>query len=93
MKEDHSSLTKSIPNTNALYTEKQGQYLAYIYYYTKINGRPPAERDMEYFFRVSPPSVHQMLLGLEKKGLIGRTPGQPRSVAVLLKPNQLPALL
>ncbi len=23
------------------YTEKQGQYLAFIFYYTKINGLPP----------------------------------------------------
>ena len=28
------------------YTPKQGQYLAFIYYYTKINGQPPAEHDM-----------------------------------------------
>ncbi|HYR90967.1 MAG TPA: hypothetical protein VE422_43310 [Terriglobia bacterium] len=28
------------------FTDKQGQYLAFIYYYTKINGRAPAEADM-----------------------------------------------
>lgn len=93
MKEDHEPIKKSI-RTNCLpYTEKQGQYLAYIYSYTKVNGRPPAERDMQYFFRVSPPSVHQMLIGLEQKQLIERTPGQPRSVVVLLHPTQLPVLL
>ena len=47
------------------YTEKQGQYLAFIYYYTKVNGRPPAEADMQLYFRVTPPSVHQMVLTLE----------------------------
>ena len=44
------------------FTEKQGQYLAFIYYYTKVNGRPPAEADMQRYFRVTPPSVHQMVL-------------------------------
>jgi len=28
--------------TTKPYTEKQGQYLAFIYYYAKINGRAPA---------------------------------------------------
>lgn len=31
-------------NVNRKPTEKQGQYLAFIYYYIKINGRPPAKR-------------------------------------------------
>ena len=43
------------------FTEKQGQYLAFIYYYTRVNGRPPAEADMQGYFRVTPPSVHQMV--------------------------------
>jgi len=93
MKEDHKLVRKSITDDQTLYTEKQGQYLAFIYYYTKINGRPPAEADMERFFKVTPPSVHRMLLDLEKKGLIRRTPKQPRSICVLLHLSQLPALL
>jgi Mn-dependent DtxR family transcriptional regulator len=52
------------------YTKRQGQYLAFIYYYTKIHGCPPAEADMQRYFKVSPPSIHQMVLTLEKKGLI-----------------------
>ena len=28
------------------YTSRQGQYLAFIYHYTKVNGRPPAEADL-----------------------------------------------
>ena len=48
-------------------TPKQGQYLAFIFYYTKINRRPPAEADIQRYFRVSPPAVHQMILKLEKK--------------------------
>jgi len=74
------------------FTEKQGQYLAFIYAYTVINGRPPAEADMQSFFRVSPPSVHTMIVGLEAKGLIERTPGMPRSTRVLAPPELLPVL-
>jgi repressor LexA len=50
------------------FSEKQGQYLAFIYYYAKINGRPPAEADTERYFPVSPPSIHDMVLRLEAGG-------------------------
>jgi len=48
------------------FTPKQGQYLAFIYAYTLLHRRPPAEADMQQYFRVSPPSVHQMVLTLER---------------------------
>ena len=75
------------------YTAKQGQYLAFIYYYTKIHGRSPSEADMQGYFRVSPPSVHQMGMSLEKLRFIERTPGQGRSVKLLLHRDQLPDLM
>jgi repressor LexA len=74
------------------FTDKQGQYLAFIYYYTKINGRAPAEADMERYFRVTPPSVHQMVLTLEAKGLIEKTPGLGRSIRLLIRREELPDL-
>jgi len=74
------------------FTPKQGQYLAFIYYFTKIHGRSPAEADLQGYFKVSPPSVHQMILGLEKHGFIERTPGQGRSIRLLLTRDQLPDL-
>jgi Mn-dependent DtxR family transcriptional regulator len=74
------------------YTVKQGQYLAFIYYYTKLNGYPPAERDMQHYFKTTPPTVHQMVVTLEKRGLISRQPRQPRSIQVLLPHDQLPDL-
>ncbi len=74
------------------FTPKQGQYLAFIHTYTLVSGRPPAEADMMRFFRVTPPSVHQMVLSLEKAGLISRQPGIPRSIAVLLERSALPEL-
>ena len=67
---------KSVPAQGS-YTSKQGQYLAFIYYYTKIHGRSPSEADMQDYFRVSPPSVHQMVLNLEKLGFIERTAYRP----------------
>jgi Mn-dependent DtxR family transcriptional regulator len=74
------------------YTENQGQYLAFIYYYTKIHGRSPSEAEMQAYFGVTPPSVHQMVLSLEKNGLIARTPGQARSTRLLLPKDELPDL-
>ncbi len=74
----------------ASFTVRQGQFLSFIYDYTKLNGQPPAERDMERHFQITPPSVHQMVLMLEKRGLISRTPGKPRSIRLLLPREQLP---
>ena len=74
------------------FTDKQGQYLAFIDAYTRVHGRPPAETDLQRHFRVSPPSVHQMVLTLERNGLIRRQPGVARSIEVLVDPKSLPLL-
>ena len=74
------------------YTDKQGQYLAFIYAYSKIHGRAPAEAEMQQYFRVSPPSVHRMILTLEARGFIEPTPGQARSIPLLIPPAVLPDL-
>ncbi|HXU38677.1 MAG TPA: MarR family transcriptional regulator [Blastocatellia bacterium] len=74
------------------YTARQGQFLAFIYYYTKIHGRPPAEADMQIYFRVTPPTVHQMVVTLEQRGLIQREPGKSRSIRLLLARDELPDL-
>jgi DNA-binding FadR family transcriptional regulator len=63
--------------------------LAFIYAYTRVLGRPPAEADLQRHFGVSPPSVHQTMLTLERDGLIRR---QPCSIEVLLAPELLPIL-
>ena len=74
------------------FTDKQGQYLAFIDAYTRVHGRPPAETDMQRHFHVSPPSVHQMVLALERMGLIRRQSGVARSIEVLVAPEHLPIL-
>lgn len=75
------------------FTGKQGRYLAFIHQYTTLHGVPPAEHEMQRFFQVSPPTVHQMILTLEKKGLISRTPGQARSIKVLVAAEELARLI
>jgi LexA DNA binding domain len=75
------------------FTQKQGQYLAFIHAYTLVLGRPPAEADLRRHFRVTPPSVHQMLITLEREGLIRRQPGVARSIQLLIDPSTLPPLL
>ena len=74
------------------FTETQGQYLAFIYAYALVNGRAPAEADIQRFFAVTPPSVHSMIKELERRGLITRVPRQPRSIAVSVPEAELPRL-
>ena len=74
------------------YTPTQGQYLAFIYYYTKIHGVPPAEADLQRYFQTSPPAIHQMIVTLEKHGFIGRVRGQARSIKLRLMRDHLPDL-
>jgi DNA-binding MarR family transcriptional regulator len=74
------------------FAPKQGQYLAFIHAYTRVLGRPPAEADLQRHFSVSPPAVHQMVLTLERAGLIRRRPGVACSIEVLVAPELLPVL-
>jgi repressor LexA len=89
-KQKHStfSLTKMSPR----YTPLQGQYLAFIYYYAKIHACAPAEADMQAYFKVSPPSINQMVLTLERNRLITRKPGEPRSIRLAVAREDLPDL-
>ena len=78
--------------SRAKFTKLQGQYLAFIHAYSKVNGMPPAEADMQRYFRVTPPAVHKMVLTLERRGLISRVPGGARSIKVLVARDELPEL-
>jgi DNA-binding MarR family transcriptional regulator len=80
------------PHEAVPFTPKQGQYLAFIYYYTKIHGQAPAEADLQRFFRVTPPVVHQMIKTLAARGFIDREPGAARSIRLRLTRAQLPDL-
>lgn len=74
------------------FTKLQGQYLAFIVAYAKLNRRAPAEADFQHYFKVTPPSVHSMILTLERRGLIKRTPGRSRSIEVLVPLTEVPPL-
>ena len=74
------------------FTQKQGQYLAFIYAYTQVLGRAPAETDFQRYFQVTAPTVHQMVLTLERLELISRQPRVARSIQLLVEPETLPIL-
>lgn len=66
--------------------------MAYIALYTKLHGRAPAEAEIHGYFKVTPPSVHNMIVTLERRGLISRIPGRARSIQVLVPRELLPPL-
>ena len=80
------------PMSTASFTDKQGQYLAFIHTYGLLNRQAPAEADFQRFFLVTPPAVHQMIVTLERNGLISRVPGQARSIQLLVPAEKLPPL-
>jgi DNA-binding MarR family transcriptional regulator len=85
-------MNRAAGDSHPNFTPRQGQYLAFIHTYTLVNGRPPAQVDIQRFFQLTPPSVHQMLLTLERDRLISRRPGMPRSIAVMVDRADLPTL-
>ena len=78
------------------FTERQGQYLAFIDAYTRVHGRPPAETDLQRHFRRQPaigapdgahvgtrrPHPPPARGGAQHRGV-----GGPRSLPVLRHPN------
>jgi hypothetical protein len=76
----------------ATFTHRQGQFLAFIHLYRRLHKRGPAELEMVKFFRVTPPSVHGMVVKLEELALITREPGVPRSARVAIPVAEIPLL-
>lgn len=74
----------------AAFSPTQGRYLSFIQEYLRRYGRPPAESEIAAAMCVAPPSVNQMVKTLEKKGLILRHPGQPRSIELLVADEDIP---
>ena len=84
--------SEEAPTEVAQFTQKQGQYLAYIHLYRRLHRQGPAEGDIARNFRVSPPTVHQMIVKLEELGLITREPGVARSMRVAIPTSEIPEL-
>ncbi len=73
------------------FTPTQGRYLSFIHAYISRHGYPPAESEIAAALCVSPPSVNQMIKTLEKRGLILRQPGVPRSIRLLIPEDEIPS--
>lgn len=90
---DHKELQMSIPKQQYFsFTDKQGQYLAYIYHYTKLNAILPAHTDFQKYFQVTPPTVNQMINTLESKGFITKRSRAARSISLVIPTDLIPIL-
>jgi hypothetical protein len=74
------------------FTQRQGQFLAFIHLYRKLHRRAPGELDFVKYFGLTPPSVHNMIVKLHELGLITRTPGAARSIQVAIPEEEIPSL-
>jgi Mn-dependent DtxR family transcriptional regulator len=74
-------------------SRKQGPFLAFIHYYTKLNGCPPAEADLARYLEIMPPAAYQMVIAREQHGLIELVPGPARSIRLLPAGKDLPDLV
>ncbi len=74
------------------FTDRQGQFLAFIHLYRKLHRRGPAELDLVRYFRVTPPSVHGTIVKLEQLGLIVKEAGVARSARVAIPEEDVPEL-
>ena len=74
------------------YTYKQGQYLAFVYFYIKLNKIAPAHADFQKYFQLDPASVNSMLKTLERKEFIKKEKGVACSIQLLIAKEDLPEL-
>ena len=74
------------------FTEKQGQYLAFIHKFIKSKGHSPNISDFEQHFCVGSTSVYRILAKLEDQGFIKRNTQKPRSIELLVPEDKLPDL-
>jgi len=73
-------------------TQKNGTIVG-VHLLLHRDSRPlPLRSGMQSYFGVTPPTVHQMVLFLERSRLIARVAGQARSIRLLLPRYELPDL-
>lgn len=75
-------------------TRQQGQFLAFIREYIMRNeqGLAPTHAAFQKYFNLTPPSVNSMLIRLEQRGFIQRTPGLARGIQLVIAPDLIPPL-
>ena len=65
-------------------TERQNQVYEFLRSYLRENGRPPYIREIgEHLAIKSTNGVHKLLVAIEKKGYIRRTPNEVRGIEIL----------
>jgi hypothetical protein len=74
-KKDASKEPPALP-----FTPRQGQFLAYIRDYTRLHRQAPSEAEIAAYFNLTPASAHGMIVTLEKRGFIEKTPHEARSI-------------
>ncbi len=75
-------------------TRQQGQFLAFIREYMMRNehGVAPTHAAFQKFFDLTPPSVNSMLIRLEQRGFIKRSPSQARGIQLIISSDLIPPL-
>jgi predicted nuclease of restriction endonuclease-like (RecB) superfamily len=75
-------------------TRQQGQFLAYIHGYMMRNEQrlAPTHAALQKFFNLTAPSVNSMLIRLEQRGFIQRSPGQARGIRLTIATDLIPPL-
>jgi DNA-binding MarR family transcriptional regulator len=84
--------SRKAKRSGSAFTHRQGQFLAFVYWYTKLHRQGPSELELMTFFGLTPPSVHSMIVKLHQLGLVSRRPGKARSVRVSLAKEEIPEL-
>src|SRR3546814_18259994 len=70
------SIIKAMSSSESRFTDKQGQYLAFIDAYNHVNGQQPDAADLKRHFRVSPPSFPPIVLTPQRTALTSTHPTQ-----------------
>jgi hypothetical protein len=90
-----SSLSSGLPKDKRgqpAFSERQGQFLAFIHFFRKLHRQGPSEKEIAQYFQLTPPAVHGMIVKLEQLGLATREPGVARSVQVVIPEEKIPVL-
>ena len=74
------------------FTPTQGQYLAFIDAYTRVNLRPPAEADIQRRFGVTPHPSIRWFWPSNALASFAANRGRHAGIEVLVKPENLPVL-
>jgi hypothetical protein len=94
--QDESNLGDGEQGRNETKTEVHGPSRAVPGIHRDIYDAPwcgsGGEADMQRFFRVTPPSLHRMMLTLEQRGLIEGVRDRSRSIRLLLYSDEIPKL-